>query len=911
MVDMAVSSCIVSLPIFNKFYKMALCTNLASRNSVRISHLDVGHVSLLTWWMVMIGGRWNGYGPTHPIIKMFSPFLDKRTVLCYYEATNAILEEAAFLQCFEVFGSLATVTVVTIVLTGHGLPDLQAAATGSLSRAVPQLGPKVMVTLKITQPIKGTKKDSLWVKWVIMVKLKNRSILDIKVCRKDSWGWRNLLLLRDKIKKHVFYEIADDMIGSNGWNWPNGWYTKFHVHNEIQTPVLVEGKADKAVWITNDEKMEFLCFQQGDVPIDKKKLHQLLTEMDGFSGSNPSTNNQSTSAPSTHTHVHAEENNNDQAKEGEQLQDDEFTNPFCVPAQEEAKSSSHNTGNSNVPTFNQPHVSEYQWTKYHPLEQVRVNPSRPVQMRRQLATDPEMFARLEAVWIFIAYAAHKSFPIFQMDVKTAFLYGPLKEEVYVAQPDGFVDPDHVEKVYRLRKALYGLKQAPRAWYDELSKFLTSKGFTKGLQNHQSPSGIFINQAKYTLKILHKHGIDKGQSIGTPMATKPKLDADLSGNPVDQIDYRSKIRILALSYRFSDVGHAGSEAGYVALSASCAQVMWMRTQLQDYGFNYNKIPLYCDSQSAIAISCNPVQHSRTNHIHTRTSECYLCIHNENGNPSRAIIKQALGRVKTRQPSSTLKAETEDNTYAIDFHQDGNPSRAIIKQALGSISSISARTLPNFSLFSFLIIPKDFYTSLVDIPGIWKSPSYSLPPTNLSKLLIILFVLSILSMAWIMAAALSLSPFLQIVCGKYCILIPFKRSSRAFQTSLSVSKYTLPFTSDQTGTYLAYNDPPLGVYIESRFLVNSEPVELLTFLPPVRDSSKGVLVIVYQLLYPHRIRNQVFNPLDIPVICCLRLCYRCSIFATRGTSLKILKVVVDEVCKGNYMTTSVIRYQRKRL
>nr|GEY02016.1 retrotransposon protein, putative, unclassified [Tanacetum cinerariifolium] len=248
-------------------------------------------------------------------------------------------------------------------------------------------------------------------------------------------------------------------------------------------------------------------------------------------------------------------------------------------------------------------------------------------------------ARLEAVRIFIAYAAHKSFPIYQMDVKTAFLNGPLKEEVYVAQPDGFVDPDHPEKVYRLRKALYGLKQVPKAWYDELSKFLTSKGFTKG------------------------------QSIRTPMVTKPKLDADLSGNPVDQIDYRSKIGspMYLTSSRpdivqpyskgssfeltaFSDADHAGcidsrkrtskgiqflgdklvswmskkqnctamssAEAEYVSLSASCAQVMWMRTQLQDYGFNYNKIPLYCDSQSAIAISCNPVQHSRTKHIHTR-------------------------------------------------------------------------------------------------------------------------------------------------------------------------------------------------------------------------------------------------------------------------------------------------------
>ncbi|GJX03879.1 retrovirus-related pol polyprotein from transposon TNT 1-94 [Tanacetum coccineum] len=88
-------------------------------------------------------------------------------------------------------------------------------------------------------------------------------------------------------------------------------------------------------------------------------------------------------------------------------------------------------------------------------------------------------ARLEAVRIFVAHAAHKSFPIYQMDVKMAFLNGPLKEEVYVAQPEGFVDPDHPEKVYLLRKALYGLKQAPRAWYDELSTFLMSKGFTKG------------------------------------------------------------------------------------------------------------------------------------------------------------------------------------------------------------------------------------------------------------------------------------------------------------------------------------------------------------------------------------------------------------------------------------------------
>nr|GFB89559.1 retrovirus-related Pol polyprotein from transposon TNT 1-94 [Tanacetum cinerariifolium] len=87
-------------------------------------------------------------------------------------------------------------------------------------------------------------------------------------------------------------------------------------------------------------------------------------------------------------------------------------------------------------------------------------------------------ARLEAVRLFIAYTAHKSFTVYQMDIKIVFLYGPLKEEVYVNQLDGFVDPYHPNKVYRLKKAIYGLKQAPRAWYDELSNFLVSKGFSK-------------------------------------------------------------------------------------------------------------------------------------------------------------------------------------------------------------------------------------------------------------------------------------------------------------------------------------------------------------------------------------------------------------------------------------------------
>ncbi|GJU39330.1 retrovirus-related pol polyprotein from transposon TNT 1-94, partial [Tanacetum coccineum] len=88
-------------------------------------------------------------------------------------------------------------------------------------------------------------------------------------------------------------------------------------------------------------------------------------------------------------------------------------------------------------------------------------------------------ARMEAIRIFLAYAAHKSFTVFQMDVKTAFLHDTLKEDVYVCQPEGFIDADHPSHVYKLKKALYGLKQAPRAWYDELSMFLLQNHFFKG------------------------------------------------------------------------------------------------------------------------------------------------------------------------------------------------------------------------------------------------------------------------------------------------------------------------------------------------------------------------------------------------------------------------------------------------
>ncbi|GJU97262.1 retrovirus-related pol polyprotein from transposon TNT 1-94 [Tanacetum coccineum] len=211
-------------------------------------------------------------------------------------------------------------------------------------------------------------------------------------------------------------------------------------------------------------------------------------------------------------------------------------------------------------------------------------------------------ARLEAIRIFLAFAAHMNMVVYQMDVKTAFLNGNLREEVYVSQPDGFVDPDNPNHVYKLKKALYGLKQAPRAWYDMLSSFLISQDFSKGsvdptmfirkegkelllvqvyvddiifvastpelcdlfakimcskfkmsmmgkisfflgLQISQSPKGIFINQSKYALESLKKYGFDSCDPVDTPMVEKSKLDEDKEGKAVDPSHYRGMIGTL--------------------------------------------------------------------------------------------------------------------------------------------------------------------------------------------------------------------------------------------------------------------------------------------------------------------------------------------------------------------------------
>ncbi|GKD59795.1 retrovirus-related pol polyprotein from transposon TNT 1-94 [Tanacetum coccineum] len=323
------------------------------------------------------------------------------------------------------------------------------------------------------------------------------------------------------------------------------------------------------------------------------------------------------------------------------------------------------------------------WTKDNPLENIIGELERPVSTRLQLheqalfcyydafltSVEPKSYkdaltqalARLDAIQIFLAYAAYMNMIVYQMDVKTTFLNGILREEVYVSQPNGFVYQDNPNHVYKLKKALYGLKQAPCAWYDLMSKFLLSQEFSKGtvdptlfirrqgkdillvqiyvddiifasttpelcdqfskimclkfkmsmmdkisfflgLQISQSPRGIFINQSKYALESLKKYGMESCDPVDTPIVEKSRLDKDTQGKAVDPTYYRGMVGTLMYltardklvswsSKRQKSAAISSTEARYIALSGCCAQVLWMRSQLTDYGLGFNKIPIF--------------------------------------------------------------------------------------------------------------------------------------------------------------------------------------------------------------------------------------------------------------------------------------------------------------------------------
>ncbi|GJW38507.1 retrovirus-related pol polyprotein from transposon TNT 1-94, partial [Tanacetum coccineum] len=156
-------------------------------------------------------------------------------------------------------------------------------------------------------------------------------------------------------------------------------------------------------------------------------------------------------------------------------------------------------------------------------------------------------ARIEAIRIFIANVASKNMVIYQMDVKTAFLNGDLQEKVFVSQPEGFEDPEHLTHIYRLKKALYGLKQAPRAWYDTLSKFLIATKFFKGavdptLFTRKIGKHILLVQI-YVDDIIFASTDPTAYPIDTPMVDRLKLNEDLKGIPVDQTRFRGMVGSL--------------------------------------------------------------------------------------------------------------------------------------------------------------------------------------------------------------------------------------------------------------------------------------------------------------------------------------------------------------------------------
>eukprot|EP00253_Pinus_taeda_P004375 PITA_04375 len=179
-------------------------------------------------------------------------------------------------------------------------------------------------------------------------------------------------------------------------------------------------------------------------------------------------------------------------------------------------------------------------------------------------------ARLEAIRMFLALSSFQKFKVYQMDVKSAFLNGDLKEEVYIEQPDGFILGNDPKLVCKLRKALYGLKQAPKACNEEAMSqnfalvmqkefemsLLGEHTYFRGLQVQQNKDGIFLSQTKYLKQILKKYGMEDSKPVCTPMVTRCSLSANDESAAIHQPTYRSMIgSLLYLTGTRPDIMHA--------------------------------------------------------------------------------------------------------------------------------------------------------------------------------------------------------------------------------------------------------------------------------------------------------------------------------------------------------------------
>nr|GEV00241.1 uncharacterized mitochondrial protein AtMg00810-like [Tanacetum cinerariifolium] len=231
-------------------------------------------------------------------------------------------------------------------------------------------------------------------------------------------------------------------------------------------------------------------------------------------------------------------------------------------------------------------------------------------------------AYIEAIRIFIINAASKNVTIYQMDVKTEFLNGKLKEEFYVSQQEGFVDPDHPTHVYRLKKALYGLKQAPRACMVSSLMYLTASkpdlvfAVCMCARYQARPTKYHFEALKRVFQYL-RGTINWGLWYlkDTAMALTAYADADHASCQDTRRSTSRSAQFLGdklvswSSKKQKCTAISTTEAEYMAMFGCYAQILWMRSQLTDYDFAFNKILLYYDNRNAISLRCNNVQHSR--------------------------------------------------------------------------------------------------------------------------------------------------------------------------------------------------------------------------------------------------------------------------------------------------------------
>ncbi|KAI3672694.1 hypothetical protein L6452_38791 [Arctium lappa] len=228
-------------------------------------------------------------------------------------------------------------------------------------------------------------------------------------------------------------------------------------------------------------------------------------------------------------------------------------------------------------------------------------------------------ARIEAIRIFLAYATHKNIKVYQMNVKSAFLNGVLYEEVYVSQPEGFLDPKFPDHVYVLDKALYGLKQAPRVCRPDI---MFDTCFCARYQANPKESHLAtIKRIFRYLKGTPNLGLWYPKDSGFELIAY--TDADHAGNKLYRKSTSGAWQYLGdqlvswSSKKQNCVSTSTTEAEYIAAASCCSQVLWMMTQLKDYGYTFNKVPIFYDSKSDIAITSNPIQHSKTKHIDIST------------------------------------------------------------------------------------------------------------------------------------------------------------------------------------------------------------------------------------------------------------------------------------------------------